>query len=56
MLLGGKIDYACSNRVFLSKLNKEETDAIWDELIPMEKPRSHHVAFKIQKSVYAAGG
>jgi hypothetical protein len=57
MLVGGcQVNGSPSDRTFMAKLIEDETDVQWTEIEPMNLPRLEHIAFKIKKSIYVAGG
>ena len=56
ILVGGWVVDAISNRVFLGELTENKTDVIWKEVESMAEARLRHIVFKMQDSIYVAGG
>ena len=44
------------NHVFLGNISKDQTDVTWKELKPMRNQRGGHLSFKLNSSLYVAGG
>lgn len=53
---GGILHSKTSNRAFLGEITQDQTDVIWKEMKPMTKGRKGHVSFKMNTSLYVAGG
>ena len=62
MLVGGEVDIirrrrSCSsNRVFQGKLTPNKKDVKWIEVGCLSEARGLHISFKLNDSVYVAGG
>ena len=56
MLIGGFGNGNSSNRVFQGELSTNRKDVMWNELECLGKARRWHISFKMNGSVYVAGG
>ena len=56
MMVGGNCGETVFEYAFLGEITKDKMDVTWKKLNPMRKRRAGHIAFKMNNSLYVAGG